>query len=64
VSAQARARWEKVRFNLSAIVKMGMDMRRAKYAVLGRVGAEEFVGHREVEKRTFYPYSLVALEGG
>lgn len=63
VSAVARARWEKVRFNLSAIVKMGMDMRRAKYAVLGRVGAEEFVGHREVEKRTFYPYSLVALEG-
>ena len=63
VSAVARARWEKVRYNLSAMVKMGRDMRRAKYAVLGRVGAEEFVGHREVEKRTFYPYSLVALEG-
>ena len=32
VSAAARARWDKVRFNLTAIVKMGIDLLRAQYA--------------------------------
>ncbi len=60
----ARARWDSVRLNLPVVAKMGAELRRAKYAVLGKVGEGEFVGHREVELRTCYPYSLVALEGG
>ena len=40
---------------------MGIDLLRARYAVLGRVEAGHFVGYDEVNHKTHYTYSLVAL---
>ena len=40
---------------------MGIDLQRARYAVLGRIEAGHFVGYDEVNHKTHYTYSLVAL---
>jgi len=62
VSARAKALWKKVQANLPAIIRMGVGERHERYEVTGALRPGEIYGHTEVDRRAYYPCTLVAME--